>query len=72
MAAAKLLKALVLFVILHQNNNNVLVVGLSSLNNYESSNDIFDIIVNYDDLIINPSTTSPSTESFVLDVVSFS
>ena len=72
MAASKILIFLSLFAILHKNNKHVLVAGLSSFNDFESSNDIFDIIVNYDELMMNPSTISPSTEDFSLDVVSFS
>ena len=71
MVPVKILKFLVLFVILHQNSNHALVFGLSSFNDYNSRNEIFEIIVNYDELLLDSTTTSPSTDDFTLDVVSF-
>ena len=72
MVASKIIIFFILFAILHKNNKHVLVSGLSSINDFESSNEIFDIIVHYDELMMNPSTISPSTEDISLDVVSFS
>ena len=62
---------LISFAILHQNYNYFSVVGLSSFIDYRSSNDVFDIIVNYDELIRDGTLSSPSAEDFSLDVVSF-
>ena len=71
MIEKKLLSILISFAILHQNNNNFSVVGLSSFIDYHSSNDVFDIVVNYDELIGDATLSSPSAEDFSLDVVSF-
>ena len=51
-----------------QNNNQVL--GLSSFNNYQEDGGIFDILVNYDELVSKTSMSSRTTEDFSLDVVS--